>query len=103
MRKVGVHVLGKSGGENMLLAACHGLISVIKFFAPQVNLSYKNSFDDTLLHYAAKGGQAKMSLYLLLKGSDPQSQNKFNETPIFLAAEAGHLDVVNILAKDQRT
>ena len=30
-------------------------------------------------------------------------QNKFNETPIFLAAEAGHVDVVNILAKDPRT
>jgi hypothetical protein len=29
--------------------------------------------------------------------------NKFNETPIFLAAEAGHLDVVNILGKDPRT
>jgi ankyrin repeat protein len=100
---VGVHVLGKSGGEIMLLAACHGLISVIKFFSPQVNITYKNSFDDTLLHYAAKGGQAKMTLYLLLKGFDPQCQNKFNETPIFLAAEAGHLDVVNILAKDTRT
>lgn len=102
LRKVGVHVLGKSGGEIMLLAACHGLISVIKFFSPQVNITYKNSFDDTLLHYAAKGGQAKMTLYLLLKGLDPQCQNKFNETPIFLAAEAGHLDVVNILAKDSR-
>lgn len=34
LRKVGVHVLGKSGGEIMLLAACHGLVSVIKFFAP---------------------------------------------------------------------
>lgn len=100
LRKVGVHVLGKSGGEIMLLAACHGLISVIKFFAPQVAITYKNSFDDTLLHYAAKGGQAKMSIYLLLKGLDPQDQNKFHETPIFLAAEAGHLDVVNILAKD---
>jgi len=71
LRKVGVHVLGKSGGEIMLLAACHGLISVIKFFAPQVNITYKNSFDDNLLHYAAKGGQAKMTLYLLLKGLDP--------------------------------
>ena len=71
LRKVGVHVLGKSGGEIMLLAACHGLISVIKFFAPQVSINYKNSFDDTLLHYAAKGGQAKMTLYLLHKGLDP--------------------------------
>jgi ankyrin repeat protein len=103
LRKVGVHVLGKSGGEIMLLAACHGLISVTKFFAPQVNISYKNSFDDNLLHYAAKGGQAKMTLYLLLKGLDPQSMNKFMETPIFLAAEAGHIEVVNILAKDPRT
>jgi ankyrin repeat protein len=103
LRKVGVHVLGKPGGEIMLLAACHGLISVIKFFAPQVNINYKNSFDDNLLHYAAKGGQSKMTLYLLLKGLDPQSQNKFMETPIFLAAEAGHIEVVNILAKDPRT
>lgn len=30
-------------------------------------------------------------------------ENKFHETPIFLAGEAGHLDVVNILAKDPRT
>lgn len=87
----------------MLLAACNGLISVIKFFAPNVPLTYKNSFDDTLLHYAAKGGQAKMTLYLLQKGLDPQAQNKFHETPIFLAAEAGQIEVVNILAKDQRT
>jgi ankyrin repeat protein len=41
-----------------------------------------------------------MALYLLYKGTNPMVQNKFNETPIFLAAEAGHLDVVNILAKD---
>lgn len=55
----------------MLLAACNGLISVIKFFSANISLTYKNSFDDTLLHYAAKGGQAKMALYLLQKGLDP--------------------------------
>ena len=44
-----------------------------------------------------------MSLYLLHKGINPMVQNKFNENPIFLAAEAGHVDVVNILAKDTRT
>jgi len=71
LRKVGVHVLGKSGGEIMLLAACHGLISVIKFFSPEIHLTFKNSFDDTLLHYGAKGGHAKMTLYLLLKGLHP--------------------------------
>lgn len=31
LRKVGVQILGKSGGEIMLLAANHGLINVIKY------------------------------------------------------------------------
>lgn len=104
LRKVGVHVLGKSGGEIMLLAACHGLINVIKFLeGPSYPISYKNNFGDSLLHFAAKGGQSKMSMYLMHKGISSMVQNKFNETPIFLAAEAGHLDVVNILTKDPRT
>jgi ankyrin repeat protein len=104
LRKVGVHILGKSGGEIMLVAACNGLINVIKFLeGPSYPNTYKNNFGDSLLHFAAKGGQAKMCLYLLYKGINPMMQNKFNETPIFLAAEAGYLDVVNILAKDPRT
>ena len=88
----------------MLLAACHGLINVIKFLeGPSHPITYRNSFGDSLLHFAAKGGQAKTCLYLMLKGISPMVQNKFNETPIFLAAENGHIDVVNILAKDPRT
>lgn len=88
----------------MLLAACHGQINVIKYLeGPSYPITYKNNFGDTLLHFAAKGGQAKAALYLLHKGIHPMVQNKFNETPLFLAAEAGHLDVVNILAKDART
>jgi hypothetical protein len=57
LRKVGVHILGKSGGEIMLLAACHGLINVIKFLeGPSYPITYKNNFGDSLLHFAAKGG-----------------------------------------------
>jgi len=104
LRKVGVHILGKSGGEIMLLASQHGLIQAIKFLeGPQYPLTYQNTFGDSLLHFAAKGGQAKMTLYLLLKGLNPMVKNKFHEVPIFLAAESGHVDVVNILAKDHRT
>lgn len=72
LRKVGVHILGKSGGEIMLLAAAHGLINVIKFLeGPSYPITYRNNFGDTLLHFACKGGQAKMSLYLLHKGINP--------------------------------
>lgn len=103
LRKVGVHILGKSGGDIMLLAAAHGLINAIKYLeSPSQPITYRNNFGDSLLHFASKGGQAKMALYLLHKGVNPMIQNKFNETPIFLAAEAGHVDVVNILAKDPR-
>lgn len=57
LRKVGVHILGKSGGEIMLLAACHGLINVIKFLeGPSYPITYTNNFGDSLLHFAAKGG-----------------------------------------------
>ena len=73
LRKVGVHILGKSGGEIMLLAAAHGLINVIKFLeGPSYPITYRNNFGDSLLHFAAKGGQHKMCLYLLHKGLDPQ-------------------------------
>ena len=103
LRKVGVHILGKSAGEIMLLAAAHGHINVIKFFEGASSpIIYNNSFGDTMLHFSAKGGQSKMTLFLLHKGVHPMVQNKFNETPIFLAAEAGHADVVNILSKDTR-
>ena len=88
----------------MLLASCHGLLNVVKFLdGPAQSINYKNSFGDSLLHFAAKGGQAKMCLYLIYRGLNPMLQNKFNETPIFLAAENGHIDVVNILVKDSRT
>jgi hypothetical protein len=58
----------------MLLAACHGLINVIKFLeGPSHAITYKNSFGDSLLHFAAKGGQAKMCLYLIHKGISPMT------------------------------
>lgn len=55
-----------------------------------------------MLHFAAKGGQAKMTMYLIHKQMNPMTLNKFQESSIFLAAEQGHIDVVNILAKDPR-
>jgi hypothetical protein len=38
-----------------------------------------------------------------LKGVDPNQENKFLETPIFIAAEMGSLTVLNVLAGDKRT
>ena len=56
-----------------------------------------------MLHFAAKGNQAKMTAYLLMKGVDPNQENRFLETPIFIAAEMGSVQVLHILANDKRT
>ena len=54
-----------------------------------------------MLHFAAKGQQAKTVHYLLLRGIKPTIQNKFDETPLFSAAESGNIDVVNRLLKEK--
>lgn len=56
-----------------------------------------------MLHFAARGGQASVVHYLLLKGVKPCVCNKFNETPLFSAAESGSLTVLHRLCKDKET
>ena len=94
--------MDKTSGELLLLAAGHGLINVIKFLnTSMMPITYTNAFGDSLLHYAAKGSDPKMVLYLLRRGLDPNGRNKFEETPLFQAAEGGNLDIVNIFAKNK--
>mmetsp|Transcript_21729 Transcript_21729/g.26779 ORF Transcript_21729/g.26779 Transcript_21729/m.26779 type:complete len:101 (-) Transcript_21729:457-759(-) len=44
-----------------------------------------------------------MVTYLLLRGADPNIMNRFEETPIFSAAEMGSKEVLDILMSDKRT
>ena len=82
----------------MLEAALLGLINVLKCFeCNQFRLDFVNTFGEGLLHYAAKGNQKKMTNYLLLRGCDPNVCNKFNESPIFIAAEMGSMSVLHLL------
>lgn len=88
----------------MLEAATLGFINVIKALeSNQYRLDYCNAFGEGLLHYAAKGNQEKMVAYLLLRKVDPNVQNKFKETPIFIAAEMGSMQVLHYLYQDKRT
>lgn len=66
-------------------------------------MNYVNDFGEGLLHYAAKGNQELMVHYLLLRGVDPNVENKFKETPIFIAAEMGAKQVLHTLLQDKRT
>ena len=75
LRSKGWFILDKTAGELLLLAAEHGLINVIKYLVnSMLPLTYSNFFGDTLLHYAAKGDDPKMVLYLIKKGLNPNAK-----------------------------
>ena len=44
-----------------------------------------------------------MLAWLLQKGADPNQLNKFKESPIFIAAENGSMQVLHTLFTDKRT
>lgn len=96
LKKHGVHVVGKPAGELMMQSARLGLQDMFYFFTPNVALDYKNKFNDTIFHYAAKGGNVELIEYLL-SHNVAQTPNLFGETPIFYAVEEGHINAVNIL------
>ena len=86
----------------MLAAAQHGFTHIVKFYeCGMYPLTYQNAFGDSLLHGAAKGSQAQTCYYLMKRGLRPTVQNKFCETPLFAAAEAGSLEVVNLICQQK--
>ena len=54
-------------------------------------------FDSSMLHAAAQGGHVSVVRFLLAKNATVSALNGVNLTPIQLAAENGHLEVVKIL------
>ena len=96
LKKHGIHVVGKPAGELMMQSARLGLVPIFHFFAKTVPLDYKNKFNDTLLHYAAKGGNIEI-VQFLLRNHIAQTPNLYGEFPIFYAAEEGHSLIVELL------
>ena len=95
---------GKNSGDLMLEAAYLGLINVMRAFeSNQYRIDYVNGFGEGLLHFACKGSQDAMVDYLLKRGLDPNTQNNFKETPIFIATEMGAKQALHTLYRDKRT
>ncbi|OMJ76730.1 hypothetical protein SteCoe_23844 [Stentor coeruleus] len=96
LKKHGVMVGGKPAGELLMQSARLNLMKIFNFFAKTVPLDYKNKFNDSILHYAAKGGNAEM-VQFLISNQIIQTPNLFGELPIFYAAEEGHVNIIELL------
>lgn len=96
LKKHGVQVVGKPAGELLLHSARLSIHSIFYFFAKIVPLDYQNKFNDTVLHYAAKGGNPEI-VQFLLSNNLQQTPNLFGEYPVFYAAEEGHTAIVDLL------
>lgn len=55
------------------------------------------SLDDRLLSYASFGNRVESVQELLEKGANIEAKDKYGQTPLILAAWAGHTDIVRLL------
>lgn len=101
LKKHGILVAGKPPGELFMQSARLGLSNIFNYFKKSVPLDYKNKFNDTVLHYAAKGGNLEMVQYLLNSGI-MQSPNLFGEFPIHYAIEEGHRNIYELLEESNK-
>lgn len=99
LKRHGVQVGAKAAGELMMHSARLGFRNLIDFFGRTVHVDYKNKFQDTLLHYAARGGHLDIVRQLIELGVSPLAKNLFNETPLFYAAEEGHSEIAELLTE----
>jgi ankyrin repeat protein len=98
LKKHGIQVAGKPAGELFMQSARLNLINIFNYFKKSVPLDYSNKFNDSVLHYAAKGGNVEMVQFLI--SSVKQTPNLFGELPVHYAIEEGHKQVFEILAEN---
>lgn len=62
-----------------------------------IDLTEKDIYENTYLHYVAQGGIVNIAVQLIQKGLDINKKNVFGWAPIHFAAYKGHNDVINML------
>ena len=63
------------------------------------DVNHFNQFKNTALFNAASFGQTKIVEYLLGKGADLQFKTLYGKTPLMIAKERNHSDIVSLLEK----
>ena len=86
------------GATPLMIAACHGRLDAFSVLIERKsNPTLKNNNGDTLLHYAARGGNDVIIQNLLSLGLDIDSRGINGITPLMIAACEGRLDAFSVL------
>ena len=97
---VDINVTDDNGWTPLAYAARAGQVHVAEtLVAKGAALDCTDQEGNTLLHHAALSKEGPMACWLLERGLDVNATNHAGETPILLAVEANHPDVVEALLK----
>ena len=56
----------------------------------------------TLLHYAARYGQLETVKFLVERGANINAKNNYRKTPLDIAKEEGHTEIINVLSSARK-
>jgi len=92
--KANIHTKNKKGSTPLHLASYQGVPS---YYEPSSSLSYKNGVNYDRSEY--KKGNVDITRILIKNNADINSINNNGYTPIAIACELGHIDIMKLIIK----
>ncbi|PYH87627.1 ankyrin [Aspergillus ellipticus CBS 707.79] len=103
LAKLGPNQKNRHGQTPLFIAARQGQVEMTRILIDAVKHKWTQQDEDgrNLLWYPARDGNMEIVRMLVEKGVDPGTRDKGNVSPVGIAEEMGHLDVVNFLVANQ--
>ncbi|XP_071086322.1 ankyrin-3-like, partial [Haliotis cracherodii] len=100
-KQLGINIRGKNGETPVMMAAMAGHGELVAFLVKKgADMSVVNICSDNILHQACRGGDIETVRRVLAQNKvDINSRGKNRETPVMMAAKAGHGELVDFLVK----
>ncbi|KAJ3019814.1 hypothetical protein HKX48_001741 [Thoreauomyces humboldtii] len=102
LRSLYVSSLPTSAATALHQASANGHLDIITHILPELSVSDVNAPNQdgsTALHWAALNGKLECVEALLKAGADATQKNDLGRSPVTVAEQQGHMDVVNLLLK----
>ncbi|XP_067676346.1 serine/threonine-protein phosphatase 6 regulatory ankyrin repeat subunit A-like [Haliotis asinina] len=99
--RVDINSRGKDRKTPVMVAGARGHKDVVELLVKYgANLSLRDAHGDNILYFACLGGHVEVVKYVVSKNRvDINSRGKDKKTPVMVAGESGHRNVVELLVK----